>query len=170
MIILSLGSNLPSSSVDIFHNLELAILYLKKYEMKIINKSSYFETPSYPNEKNPKFINIAVSLESTLDPINFASVIIFIENKLERVRDKKNDPRTCDIDIIDFNNEIKISKYKDFELIVPHKELSNRNFVLFPLQEIIPTWKHPKTGEIVSTLIQKLSAEDRKSILMIKKN
>ena len=169
MIILSLGSNLPSSAGDRFHNLELAILYLKKYEMKIINKSSYFETPSYPNEKNPKFINIAVSLESTLDPINFASVIIFIENKLERVRDKKNDPRTCDIDIIDFNRKIVNFKYQDSDFSIPHKKLIYRNFVLYPLKEIYPNWFHPETNEGVDDLIKNLSVKDKKSILKVNK-
>ena len=61
-------------------------------------------------------------------------------------------------------------KYKDLHLAIPHKELKSRNFVLFPLQEILPNWKHPKTREIISALIQKLPEEDRKSILKIKEN
>ena len=98
------------------------------------------------------------------------SVLIFIEKKLERKRGKKNDPRTCDIDIIDYNSQILNLKYNNLNLTVPHKELTTRNFVLFPLQEISPKWKHPKTKEIINVLLQKLSEDDKNSILKIEKN
>ena len=61
-------------------------------------------------------------------------------------------------------------KYNNLDLTVPHKELTSRNFILFPLQEISPTWKHPKTKEIISDLLQKLSEEDKNAILKIDKN
>ena len=97
-------------------------------------------------------------------------MLIFIEETLERKRRKKNDPRTCDIDIIDYNNQIINFKYKDLDFTVPHKKLIYRNFVLFPLQEIYPDWKHPKTKELISILIENLSKEDKNSILKIKKS
>jgi 7,8-dihydro-6-hydroxymethylpterin-pyrophosphokinase len=53
---------------------------------------------------------------------------------------------------------------------MPHKELTSRNFVLFPLQEISPRWKHPKTKETINYLIQKLNEEDKNSILKMNKN
>ena len=53
---------------------------------------------------------------------------------------------------------------------VPHEKLIYRNFVLFPLQEIAPNWIHPKTKDSIDVLIRKLSNEDKKSILMIKKS
>jgi len=105
-----------------------------------------------------------------LSPMDLMSVLLFIEEKLERKRNKKNNPRTCDIDIIDYNNETLDFKYKNLDLIIPHKELKSRNFVLFPLQEIYPNWKHPKTRETISELIHNLDEEDRKSILKVKKN
>jgi len=169
MIILSLGSNLSSSYGDRFFNLDLALSYLNQYEIKITKQSSYFESPSYPNINNPKFINIVISVESDLDPVNFASVIIFIENKLERVRNKKNDPRTCDIDIIDFDRKVINFKYKNSDFSVPHKQLSYRNFVLYPLREILPKWTHPETNEQVGDLIKKLDTEDKKYILKVEK-
>ena len=170
MIFLSLGSNLLSRFGDKFDNLNLAISYLYNYKILIDKKSSFYQTPSYPDKKKPNFINMAISVKTHLPPVDLFSVLIFIEEKLERKRNMKNDPRTCDIDIIDYNNEIINFNYKNSELVVPHKELTSRNFVLFPLQEILPKWKHPKNKEIISTLIQKLPEVDRKSILKIKKN
>ena len=170
MIFLGLGSNLPSKYGDRFANINLAISCLDGYGIKVIKKSSFYETPSYPNKENPKFINAVILVETILPPVDLMSVLIFIEKKLERKRGKKNDPRTCDIDIIDYNSQILNLKYKNLDLTVPHKRLASRNFVLFPLHEITPTWKHPKTKENISALIDKLSEEDKKSILMVKKN
>ena len=170
MIFLGLGSNLPSKYGDRFTNINLAISSLEGYGIKVIKKSSFYETSSYPNKENPKFINAVILVETILPPIDLMSVLIFIEEKLERKRGKKNDPRTCDIDIIDYNSQILNLRYNNLDLTVPHKELTLRNFILFPLQEISPTWEHPKTKEIISVLLQKLNDEDKNSILKIVKN
>ena len=151
-------------------NINLAISSLERYGIKVIKKSSFYETPSYPNKENPKFINVVILVETILPPVDLMSVLIFIEEKLGRKRDKKNDPRTCDIDIIDYNGQILNLRYNNLDLTIPHKELTKRNFILFPLQEISLQWKHPKTKEIVSDLLQKLSEDDKNSILKIDKN
>ena len=148
MFLLGLGSNLSSSFGDRFVNLDLAVSYLESYKIKIVKKSSFYETQSYPDIKNPKFINIVVEASTYLSPEDLASVLIFIEEKLERKRIKKNEPRTCDIDIIDYNGEVLEFTYKNLIFKVPHENLIYRNFVLFPLQEIAPRWVHPKNKEI----------------------
>ena len=170
MILLGLGSNLSSSFGDRFKNIDLAVSALEGYGIKLKKRSSYFESLSYPNKKNPKFINIVIEMETHLSPEDLASVLIFIEESLERKRKEKNDPRTCDIDIIDYNSQIIDFKYKDLDFIVPHTKLIYRNFILYPLQEILPDWKHPKTKELISVLIEKLPKEDKNSILKIKKS
>ena len=170
MVILSLGSNLPSKFGDKFDNLKHALSLLKQKGILIEKESSFYETPSYPDKSNPKFANMVISIKTNLSPIDLMFVIIDIEENLERVKRNKNDPRTCDIDIIDYNSEILNFKNKDLHLVIPHKDLISRNFVLFPLQEIFPNWKHPKTRETISELIHNLDEEDRKSILKVKKN
>tara|TARA_Y100000741_G_scaffold254330_1_gene195877 strand:- start:3864 stop:4376 length:513 start_codon:yes stop_codon:yes gene_type:complete len=169
MIILSLGSNLSSKFGDRFKNLEIAMNYLEGYGILIEKKSSFYETPSYPNMNDPKFINVIISVNTKLPPIDLMSVLIHIEEKLGRKRNKKNDPRTCDIDIIDYEQKIINFKYRDLDLIVPHERMRSRNFVLFPLIEIIPNWIHPQTKENISDIIKKLSNEDRKSVLKVNK-
>ena len=79
MIILGLGSNLSSSFGDRFMNINLATSYLENHGIKIIKKSSYYETPSYPNKKNPRFINIVTSINTNLAAIELVSVLLFIE-------------------------------------------------------------------------------------------
>ena len=170
MIILGIGSNLSSRFGDRFKNINLAMSLLERYEVRVINKSSFYETLSYPDKQKPKFINIVISVETKLPLVDLISVLIFIEEKLERKRGKKNDPRTCDIDIIDYNNQVLDFRYKNVDFTVPHKMLVHRNFVLYPLKELFPEWIHPRTRETINILIQKLSDDDKNSILKIEKN
>ena len=170
MIFLSLGSNLSSKFGDRFDNLLETISHIRNIGININKKSSFYETPSYPNNNNPKFINIMISVNSNFSPIELISNLIDIEKKLGRKRGKKNEPRTCDIDIIDYKKKIINIRHKKKKLIIPHKKLESRNFVLFPLQEIDPNWQHPKTKEFIASIIGKLSKEDRKSILKVKKH
>ena len=170
MIILSLGSNLPSKFGDKFENIKIAINLIESSGIVIEKKSSLYETPSYPDSTKPQFVNIIISIKTNLNPVDLMIVLLHIEKKMDRKRNKKNDPRTCDIDIIDYNGQVLEFKIKDLKLKIPHEKLSNRNFVLFPLEEIIPDWKHPKTKENISAIIHKLPEEDRKAILKIKKS
>ena len=169
MIILGLGSNLKSTYGDRFKNLSLALSYLKSHKIQILLKSSLYETPSYPNDKDPKFINMVIGISTNLKPSELAGAAISVEESLERKRNYKNEPRTCDIDIIDYNGQIIEFKYKNLNYNLPHVNLAYRNFVLIPLKEILPEWKHPKTKEPIDSIIDKLSDIDKKSILKIKK-
>ena len=169
MILLGLGSNLSSSFGDRFQNIDMAVSSLEGYGLVIKKKSNYYESLSYPDKKNPKFINIVIEAETHLPPEDLASLLIFIEESLERKRNKKNDPRTCDIDIIDYNGQVTDFKYKNLSFTVPHIKLIHRSFVLYPLLEILPYWKHPKTKELISSLINKLPSEEKNSILKVSK-
>jgi len=169
MVILGIGSNLSSSQGDRLYNVDQALSLILNNEVKLIKKSSYYETPSYPNEKDPKFINVVVSIKTDLKPDKLASLLFNIEKKLERKRDKKNDPRTCDVDVIDYNGEIINFDFDKFIFSVPHERLQERNFVLYPLQEILPNWEHPITKETIGYLIEKLNSKKKMSILKVKK-
>ena len=85
-------------------------------------------------------------------------------------RIKENEPRTCDIDIIDYNGKVLDFTYKSLIFKVPHEKLIYRNFVLFPLREIAPKWVHPKTKDSIDELIKKLPNQEKKSILKIAKS
>ncbi len=156
MIYLGIGSNLSSSFGDRFTNINLAISFLQEKKINLVKKSSFYETFSYPNKENPKFINIVIAVQTSLFPKDLMEVLISIEEKLERKRAKKNDPRTCDIDIIDYNGETVNFKLNNFELKIPHKAMTTRNFVLYPLKEICPDWTHPISKITIDALIKNL--------------
>ena len=156
MIYLAIGSNLASSYGNRLTNINLAISYLKENKIKIVKKSSFYETLSYPDKKKPKFINIVIAVKSNLSARDLMSTLLSIEEKLERKRLKKNDPRTCDIDIIDFDRKIINLNFNNLNLNNPHQSMTSRNFVLFPLQEICPDWTHPITNVKIDALIKDL--------------
>ena len=101
-----------------------------------------------------------ISVQSELSPTNLMSILIEIEEKLERTRKRKNDPRTCDLDIIDYKKKVINLKFNDLELTLPHKGVSNRNFVLYPLKEICPNWTHPVTKKNIDFLIKDLKTSN----------
>ena len=181
MILLSMGSNLPSSSgASRFDNINESIAYFCSHGFGEIKRSSYYETPSYPDQNYPRFINIVTSLkwegsdpskrnpdESILSKL--ISQISEIEHNSGRIKNKKNEPRVIDIDIVDYNGEVLNFKSKNSELFkIPHERMALRNFVLFPLKEICSDWIHPLSGKNIDDLIKDLSVDDKKSILKVK--
>ena len=166
MIYLNIGSNLPSPNGGRIQNINKTIQLLKKLELNLIKVSSFYETPSYPNKSDPKFINLCVKLKTTLEPIDFLNKIKQIEIQLGRVRHKKNEARTCDIDIIDFNGKIM----KNSDLILPHPKSHLRNFVIYPLKEIEPNWIHPIFNKKIDSFFLKLDKNSHKEITRLSKH
>ena len=158
---LGIGSNLGNKK----NNIEIAKFKLQNYNIKIIKTSSNYESESWPDPKNPKFINIVVKIQTVLSPLELLKICNLIEAQLGRKRKKKNSPRICDIDIIDYDQKISKNKYKN--LVFPHKAMSKRNFVLLPLFEINPTWKHPISKINIVKLISSLQINDLRSIKQI---
>ena len=156
MIYLGIGSNLSSSFGGRFKNINLALSFLEEKKINLVKKSSFYETFSYPNKENPKFINIVIAVKTSLSPNDLMKSLLSIEKKLERKRVKKNEPRTCDIDIIDYKNAIVNLKLGNFNLKIPHQSMSVRNFVLYPLKEICPNWIHPVSKINIDILINNL--------------
>ena len=166
MIYLNIGSNLPSEEGGRENNILKAISYLKKLNLNLIKISSFYETPSYPNNSAPKFINLCVKLKSNLKANELLNEIKKIEKKLGRTRIKKNEPRTCDIDIIDFNGEI----IKHDELETPHPRLHLRNFVIYPLKEIEPSWLHPIYNKNIDSFFKELDKNSHNEITRLIKS
>ena len=101
MIFINIGSNLDSKKGDRFFNLNKSLELIKLQNVRIIKTSSIYETPSYPNVKYPKFLNIGLQIECNYSPQELIKIFNKIEKKLQRIRGKKNQQRNCDIDIID---------------------------------------------------------------------
>jgi 2-amino-4-hydroxy-6-hydroxymethyldihydropteridine diphosphokinase len=132
---LLLGSNLknPEQQLSTARNLIVAEIG------EIINTSSLYATAAWGNTNQPDFLNQVIVVNSDFSAETLMETILKIEENMGRIRTKKNAPREIDIDILFFNNDIINLP----ELIVPHPLLQERKFVLIPLSEIAPNYKHP---------------------------
>ena len=155
---LALGSNLGNRYI----NIELAKVFLLKNNIKIIKSSSYYETLSWPNKLNPKFLNIVLKIKTSLDFVKLLDICKKIEILLGRKKSEKNSPRECDIDIIDYDKSVILNG-----VILPHPRMHTRNFVLIPLFEINNNWIHPKNKRKISKLISNLSMINISAIKLI---
>ncbi len=160
IVFLGIGSNLGQRKT----NIEKAKFLLTDCKLDFLSVSSYYESPSWPDPTKPKFINIILKLKCYYSPQELLKICKSIETQLGRKKAQKNAPRTCDIDIIDFN---KLVLRKNSRINLPHKMMHKRNFVLFPLFEIQKNWIHPDKQIDVKTLISLLPDRDIRSIKQI---
>ena len=158
---LAIGSNLGSK----IRNIEITKVELEKYKIKILKSSSNYISESWPDPSMPNYINIIIKIKTILTPLDLLKICNLIELKFGRVRGKKNAPRVCDIDIIDYDKIILNEKNR--ELILPHPRMNKRNFVLLPLFEVDKSWKHPKSKINIVNLINSLPVRYLRSIKQI---
>ena len=167
MILLSLGSNLPSKFGDSKNTILKCYEFFNNNDIKILKKSSFYETFAIPNKSDPKFVNSVISVETRFSPEELIKYILKVEEKFDRKREQINAPITCDIDIVDFNSEIINIFNKNISLEIPHPRLEQRSFVLYPIREIDKNWKSPLSGKKIDQLIENLDAETKKNITII---
>ena len=157
-VYLGIGSNLGNKK----NNIEKAKFELIQNDIFIVKSSSYYESLSWPNPKNPKFLNVILKIKTSLQPIKLLNICKKIEISLGRKKEKKNAPRECDIDVIDYNNQ-----KTNADIILPHPRMTQRNFVLLPLYELDKAWTHPISGQSIKKLILSLSNRHIRSIKQI---
>jgi len=132
---LLLGSNMGNSKKQLYK----ALFVFEKQIGKILRQSGLYSTAAWGNTNQPDFINQVIVVQTKLTALQTMQTILNIEKKMGRLRTVKNAPRIIDIDILFFNKEIIDGE----ELTVPHPQLQNRRFVLVPLNELSPNFKHP---------------------------
>jgi len=143
---IGIGSNLGERA----DNCQKAIELLRGKAIIIRKISSLYETEPWGIEEQPKFINLAIEVETTLSPHALLSILKDIENKIGRVKTLKWGPRTIDLDILFYGDEI--INLDDIQ--IPHKLLHQRDFVLLPLIEIAPDKIHPVLKKTIKQLME----------------
>ncbi|MCL4109842.1 UNVERIFIED_CONTAM: hypothetical protein GTU68_028751 [Idotea baltica] len=142
--ILHIGSNIESR----IKNLELCAKYIGEKTGNIVKSSAIYETEAWGLKDQNSFLNQAFEIETSLDIYELLETCQEIELLLQRNREIRWGPRTIDIDIIFYDNLIINNEIID----LPHPRMHERNFVLFPLSEIIPEWHHPILNKSVIEL------------------
>jgi 2-amino-4-hydroxy-6-hydroxymethyldihydropteridine diphosphokinase len=156
-VYLSLGSNIGDRAAQLSDaQARLAALG------RILAASALYETEPVEFTEQPWFLNCALALETSKGPEELMAAILVIEQQMGRRRVQQKGPRSIDIDILLFGNEIVESK----DLVIPHPAMHQRRFVLEPLAEIAPEVVHPVLGQTIRELRDALPTgqEVRKSL------
>jgi 2-amino-4-hydroxy-6-hydroxymethyldihydropteridine diphosphokinase len=138
-IYILLGSNMGDRS----QQLALAKKQLTKTLGTVKRESKIYQTAAWGKRNQPDFLNQVLILETKKDAASCMALILEIEHIMGRTRTVKNAARTIDIDILYFNRAVLNTP----DLIVPHPAIQDRRFVLIPLNELSPGFKHPVLGK-----------------------
>ncbi|MDB4898136.1 MAG: 2-amino-4-hydroxy-6-hydroxymethyldihydropteridine pyrophosphokinae [Firmicutes bacterium] len=145
---LSLGSNLG----DRLGTLAKAVRSLEQAGTRLLRVSSVYETAPQGKTDQPSFLNVAVQVETTLEPLALLARIQAVEQGLGRVRTVRWGPRTVDIDMLLYGGQV----FAEPALELPHPRMLERAFVLIPLLEVDPLVSLPATGEPLQLYLDRL--------------
>lgn len=175
LIIVALGANVTSTVGNPQETLQIALGLINQREFDVLRVSSWWRTPSYPAESGDDFVNAVATLGSSLPPAALLGQLHEVEAELGRVRQKRWEPRSCDLDLIAYDDQIApdtaevtrlmalgltaIDHPPPEQLILPHPRMHERGFVLAPMAEVAPDWRHPILGRTTAEMLADLPAE-----------
>lgn len=174
--VIALGGNLSFDQNPPEVTLRNAVQELSDRGVVIRDKSRFFTTPCFPAGAGPDYINAAISINTNLSPVALLTLLHAVEAKFGRARAQRWGMRTLDLDLICYGGEVlpdragyqawlqldpaRQAELAPDRLILPHPRLQERGFVLVPMAEIAPDWRHPLSGLSVREMLAVLPAEE----------
>ena len=180
-ILLALGANLHSEWGKPAKTLSRAVALLSERIGPIVHQSRQFATPAFPAGSGPDFVNAALALESVLSPDQILAICHELEAAARRERDQRWGPRTLDVDLLacgqlvlpdtatfqswhDLPAESQLTETPT-QLILPHPRLHERAFVLVPLADVAPDWRHPVLDVTVAEMLAWLPDAEKDAVI-----
>lgn len=166
MILIGLGANLPTVHGGPRATLEAALALMPAFGISVMRHSSYYRTPALTPYVQPYFVNSVAVVETALPAAALLEALHRIEGLFGRHRVARWAARTLDLDLLDYHGQIvHAAGPRGLEagagklpLALPHPGIADRAFVLVPLAEVAPGWRHPVSGEGPRQLLQRLDA------------
>ena len=167
VILVALGGNLPTEHGDPRRTLEAALREMEAHGIRVVAVSRFFRTPPISPHEQPDFVNAVAEVETDLGPAELLAELHGIERQFGRERRLRWFERTLDLDLLDYRGEVVEAVGErgpeagtgPLPLALPHPGIPERGFVLVPLRDVAPAWKHPITGNSVDELVAALPPE-----------
>lgn len=147
-VVVALGSNLKGGFETTQALLEAALTTLDEAGLSVVARSNWWRSAAWPDPSEPAYLNGVVLVETTLALHETLARLHAVEARFGRIRHEANAARTLDLDLIAFGREVA----DEGGVIVPHPRAADRLFVMGPLAEIAPGWRHPIYGTTAAEL------------------
>jgi 2-amino-4-hydroxy-6-hydroxymethyldihydropteridine diphosphokinase len=158
VILIGIGGNLASPQFGPpLDTLAAALVALEAKGVQVATRSAWYRTEPVPRSEQPWFVNATASLTTDLTARDLLAVLQAVEVQFGRVRGEQNAARVLDLDLLDYRGQTT----ETVSLVLPHPRLHQRRFVLLPLAEIAPDWRHPLSGLTAKQLLSRLAATQR---------
>lgn len=157
-IFVGAGANLPHPSYGSpRETLEAALVELGRRKVRVLRHSSWYRTAPVPASDQPWYVNVVAEVATDLSADDLLDTLHRVEDLFGRVRSVPNAPRLIDLDLLDFRGEIALPA--PGKATLPHPRMAERAFVLRPLADIAPQWRHPVSGMAIQDLLEALLAD-----------
>ncbi len=154
MILIGLGANLEHPRYGPpRRTLEAALEALQQSGIVILARSRWYRSAPVPPSDQPWFVNAVASVETSLSPATLLARLHEIEARFGRSRRRRNEARVLDLDLLAYHDRVSAPGESP---VLPHPRLAERAFVVLPLAEVAPDWRHPVSGLGVSELVGRL--------------
>lgn len=153
MILVGIGSNLAAPRcASPQETVRTAVAQLPALGVAIVRHSRWYLSQPVPPSDQPWYVNGVVAVETRLAPAALLTALLALERRFGRRRGAPNAARTLDLDLLDYHGRRCASR----RLVLPHPRLHERRFVLAPLAEIAPGWRHSRLGLSAAALLARL--------------
>jgi 2-amino-4-hydroxy-6-hydroxymethyldihydropteridine diphosphokinase len=152
-VFIGMGSNLGDRALQLQKAVELVGVMPST---KILRVSSIYETSPVGIPDQPRFLNAVIELSTSIVPLDLLKEVKKIEKELGRTEITRWRPRTIDLDILLYDDDVIVSD----ELTIPHPRMTERKFVLVPLAEMDPAVLHPVEHKTVGTILARCSSTE----------
>lgn len=162
MILLGLGANLPSPDYGPpRETLEAALAHMADLGIRLADRSHWYESTAVPPSDQPNFVNGVVAVDTDLGPKDMLERLHVIEAEFGRVRRVRWEARIVDIDLLAYHDLVTGDPQAQLKgMVLPHPRMHERLFVLKPLAEMAPEWKHPVLKKTAAELMKGLPEGD----------